>query len=395
MVDEYPPFAIQYHPTPSDLVAELARMTVRAFCPREAGEPTKVLDLFAGDGRLGLEVCAELERRGITCRGTMVDINTDRAVGRKELQGWAVRQENGYTFRGGKFDIVVLNPPFLRLTVRATKALGVTWDEASLGGQNAYGVAMVAAIRCTRPGGVVGLVAPFGWLRGQRSRKLRDWMGARAELLSLRPLDRSGVFADVQQDVALQIFRVQTPSQVASQPSAPPETHSTAAAGQCGPRAAVPLVRASVGPVVWNRERHNLVASARNGVPLVYGGNIRSDHQLKLPMPKYRARQYFRRAAAAVVPNVVGDAVLLRRTLRGRPGAWTLDWCLLPRSMRVVCENHVIVIEVLDAPAGFDLEGFGREVADTLLEYYGPHGSPNIAVGVVRRLLGGLLVRFQ
>src|SRR5260221_3772469 len=107
----------------------------------------------------------------------------------------------------GKYDVVISNPPYRKLTAKEFARLPKTYKHLVNGQPNVYSLFIYLSLRLTAPGGSLGLLTPVGFFGGRSFGPLRELLGRSA---SLRQVDfiepRTGAFLDVEQETALTIF---------------------------------------------------------------------------------------------------------------------------------------------------------------------------------------------
>jgi hypothetical protein len=386
-----------YHTTPPALVRRLARNVVAAWCrgPSGAKGRLRVADFFAGDGRLGRAVAQTLHRRGYEVDLTLVEVDRRRYHSDGAFKGerWLYRDVFHWSPRR-RYDIIVANPPYLRLTTRVARIVGIPWPEVSRGGDNLYGIGMLRCVAACRPSGVVGLVGPFGWTTGYRATGLRLALNELCRSVVVKGLSSRSVFAGVHQDASVTVCK--------RAPGKKKGSISVSVARLKGRRLHAPLhKRARVEPVhwsvhcgtvVWNRMIDSIGPRRLGRLALVYGGNIGLDGRLCLTAPRYKDRQYIVQAQLHAGDIVCGPALLLRRVMAGQPGRWRVVTCLLGAGEAVAVENHVIVVKL-------KLEGHHRSlryhvgaVRARLERFFRFTGQPCLSVRAVRAVVQGVAI---
>lgn len=345
---------VGYFPTPEQLVDDLVLALVAQLKHVERGAHLSVLDACAGDGRLGLSLLKKLAELGVYCDLTCIEVDPARipvANGCPANVTWI--NDNFLTRSIDKvFDIVVSNPPYLVLSRRDADTFGIDWSAAVDGGRNLYSLSVSRALDWCRPGGVIGLIAPHGWLRNVTMAKFRHRMNELAQSVEISAYQTRRLFDKVNQDTSVQIITRRTGS----------ETHDAARVmirygnGKFSDASLSALhalhgeVRVRVGPFVWNREKEAISDDEREPrLPAIYGGNITTWHHLDLRVGRYSKRQYLSRAKVSAGSISVGPCLLVKRSMRGEPGRWEVDCAYVPEGFEVVPENHVIVVEYSDA----------------------------------------------
>lgn len=103
------------------------------------------------------------------------------------------------------FDLVIGNPPYRRITLDPEKR--EHYSRSLFGHANLYGLFTDAAIRWTRPGGLIAYVTPTSFLGGQYFKALRGLLAAEAPPRAVDFVtERQGVFEDVLQETMLAVY---------------------------------------------------------------------------------------------------------------------------------------------------------------------------------------------
>ena len=377
------------HPTPFSLVQKLAAVVSESVGRRcDSAAPIQILDACAGDGRLGHAVAARLSALGFVTQLTLVEV--DFPLQKIESTGYEVVELEQDFFGSGlecQFDVVVSNPPYLALGREDADRLGLEWGRVVSCGRNLYGLALSECLRLCRPAGVVGMVAPHGWLRNQRGQALREKVLAESERVDIYAFGSRRLFPGVHQDTAIQVFEKRPELDVRASMlvrisyddgdlSAIPVSDSDKSEDSDGF-----VVR--IGPFVWNRQKQFL-SKCERGIPVVYGGNISSCGKLELGTQRYQGRQY---AAKSRLPQgyiSLGPCIAVKRSLRGVPGNWRADIAVVPGGLEFVAENHVIVVEMPAQCSRKDLYALRKRLVDRIERDHQHHGHPNISVALVR-----------
>ena len=106
----------------------------------------------------------------------------------------------------GRFDLVVGNPPYGKVSLDPSTRS--RFERSLFGHANLYGLFTDMALRCCRPGGVVGFVTPTSFLGGEYFKRLRRLLATEAPLVRASFVrNRDGVFSGVLQETMLAIFR--------------------------------------------------------------------------------------------------------------------------------------------------------------------------------------------
>ena len=139
-----------------------------------------------------------------------------------------------------------------------------------------------------------------------------------------------------------------------------------------------------MGPIVWNRKREFLRDSNEEAILLIYGGNIDHEEKLNLENHKYSHKQFILRSKITESDIIKNPAILIRRTLRGHPGAWKIDSCFIRSNFEYTVENHVIIVEILSDQ--LDDKKLYFALIQRIKEYYYYSGTPSISTKIVNNL---------
>ncbi len=107
-----------------------------------------------------------------------------------------------------RYDVVVCNPPYRKLSREEADVHRAKFAEAMQGQPNLYALFIQLATKLAKVNGIVGLVTPTSFLSGQSFSSLRSFLlnqGAVKHIGFIRA--RLRVYLDVQQDTALTIIR--------------------------------------------------------------------------------------------------------------------------------------------------------------------------------------------
>jgi adenine-specific DNA-methyltransferase len=297
--------------------------------------------------------------------------------------------------RYGRFNVVICNPPYRKMTSAEVTCVGSSYNEI-LGGQpNLYSLFFALALRLVRPCGVTAMLTPTSYLSGQSFAKLRAHVLSKAEAVQLDIIDdRNGVFVGVEQETAVAILRRKTQSEsglgattifVASREG------TFKRAGRCilpisGTVWAIPrsiedaatlkAVNGSkhslvdygyaprVGAFVWNRDPRKRFSNWQDArrkalapYPLIWSSHIGQDGRF-VDQPKQAKARQFRFVDVGNVrqrPIVSGPCVALQRVTsndqRKRLVAAAVPQSLVARCGGIVGENHVVFLEQINGHA--------------------------------------------
>lgn len=373
--------SLDWHPTPEVLVSQLTSLAVRWSQSRRDDGPIRVLDLCAGDGRLGRATKAALEEAGHRVEVTFVEIDATwcAQLSADEL-GEVVNADIFSDAIGGGFDLVVSNPPFRRVRRKDALSRGLLWREMVAGAGNLYGMAILKGLSVLAGRGAAIFVCPFSWVVGADAGRFRETVLQACGHIDVHAHRSRSTFVGVHQDVGVQLFSIRGAESrsecrlTLSYDSDSPESVSMPA----HPRSQAPLVH--VGQFVWNQHRECVGSEGEGLLPVVYGGNIR-DEGLSLDVARYLSRQYLGAwVEGGRFPVVSGPAVLVRRVLRGRPGAWIVDCAVVESDFRGVIENHVLVAPCTSSSQAMQLRAFfDAEIP----RGWRNSGSPMLSVGAL------------
>lgn len=390
---------VGYFPTPNQLVEELIDGVVGQLKITRLGEHVRVLDACAGDGRLGLALLDRLQEMGITCDLTCVEVDSSRIpFGNEPVPSVTWINENFLTSDLSiLFDVVVSNPPYLVLNRRDAECFGIEWSEAVNGGRNLYTMSVARALDLCREGGIVGLIAPHGWLRNVTMSAFRERVNKLAASVDISAYQSRRLFDNVNQDTSIQIITRRTGASTSN--TARVRIRYDKGEFIDAARCTLPLandgLRVRIGAFVWNRERDAISTSSEDRrIPAIYGGNITQWHHLDLWVSRYKNRQYLVKSKVAQGAVSVGPCILVKRSMRGEPGRWEVDCAHVPRGFEIVAENHVIVIERVDQV----IVGVGSLMCD--LKYFlqdscKHQGHPNLSVSSVREALSHVIKSYM
>jgi hypothetical protein len=392
------------HPTPNSLVrtfSDAIEVAVRAKGIQKGTQSIEIADLFAGDGRLGRSMSTTISKLvNVPVKTTFVEFDPSRAqtIQRASRSDQIIIADAfQHVGQAPGYDAVVANPPFLALTEKSAKRLALHWNEVMSRGRNLYGIAISHAISVCRPGGLVALICPFGWLRGTHFRLLRRDLLQSCDEAHVIALSSRKAFPGVQQDIALHLLRKRKSSSLNGHAKILFSLEGrkgeeillhTEPAG----RELVDHFRVRVGPLVWNREKHSLTKDFDGRTRVLYGGNIGTGQTLNWSHSRYRKRQYLRRNARIGRFSTNGPAIAIRRTLKGSPGSWEIDSCAIGRGKPFIAENHVVLVKVPSRFSLTDTEAFRGKLLLQIKALAKSLGSPNLTSDLVTRALTRVVV---
>jgi adenine-specific DNA-methyltransferase len=107
-----------------------------------------------------------------------------------------------------RFDVVVCNPPYRKLSRKEADLHRAKYVEAMQGQPNLYALFIQLTTKLTRTDGIVGLVTPTSFLSGQNFSALRTFLLNHASVKHIGIIqDRLRVYFNVEQDTALTTIR--------------------------------------------------------------------------------------------------------------------------------------------------------------------------------------------
>lgn len=106
-----------------------------------------------------------------------------------------------------KYDAVICNPPYRKLTVREVAALPANLRTLCFMQPNLYGMFMARAVQLLNERGVAGLLTPMSFLSGQSFLRLRKHLAAERYIAHIDLVEeKDGVFLGVEQSTAISIY---------------------------------------------------------------------------------------------------------------------------------------------------------------------------------------------
>lgn len=284
------------------------------------------------------------------------------------------------------FDLVVGNPPYGRVSL--SPELRERYTRSLYGHANLYGVFTDAALRWTKPGGLVAYLTPTSFLGGQYYSALRSLLAKEAPPVAIDFVHgRRGVFEDVLQETLLAVYKRGAEPQraqihylaVSSETEAKITRNGTIAlpADQAAPWLAPrtpehsPLIaraetmthrladwgyEVSTGPLVWNRFKDQLRdrAGGKSVHPLIWAESVTSDGRFTYRACKKNHAPYFKLEAGDDWLLVEEPCVLVQRTT-AKEQARRLIAAELPEEFvnahgGVVVENHLNMVRTTGSP---------------------------------------------
>ena len=291
----------------------------------------------------------------------------------------ALEQES----EAGKFDLVIGNPPYGRITL--SPGLRQKFRRSLFGHANLYGVFADLALRLTRSSGVIAYVTPTSFLSGEYFKALRVLLGWEAPPVSIDFIaERKGVFADVLQETLLATYQRGGQPGEASVHFLTQDRHGSVKITGAGsfnlpeeldrpwliPRSnrqselvsrvtRLPYRLAdygytvSTGPLVWNRHKSSLRDEPGEGrYPLLWAESVRSSGQFEFRAQKRNHKPYFEPLEKEHWVVTDHPCILLQRTTAKeqcrRLIAAELPEQFIRKHGAVVVENHLNMIKPLN-----------------------------------------------
>ena len=278
------------------------------------------------------------------------------------------------------FDLVIGNPPYGRVAL--TPEQRRRYSRSLYGHANLYGVFTDAALRWTKPNGLIAYLTPTSFLAGQYFSALRKLLAGIAPPVSIDFVHaRRGVFEDVLQETMLAVYRkaegerraqihyldlanerevritkngtVGLPHDKASPWLAPRSAEHgglVEAAEGMPSRLADWGYSVATGPLVWNRFKDQLCdrKGGRACYPLIWAECVTADGNFIFRADKKNHSPYFRIKSEDEWLVVTEPCVLVQRTT-AKEQARRLIAAELPaefvyRSGGVVVENHLNMV---------------------------------------------------
>ncbi|KKR16705.1 MAG: hypothetical protein UT45_C0004G0036 [Candidatus Daviesbacteria bacterium GW2011_GWA2_39_33] len=382
-----------FYPTPDPLVKQFSDVVNKYLKGINFKKNVSVLDLFAGDGRLGLSIGQNLLKSKHLINTTYVEVEKDQIpLINKTVGNPRILRKNVFDWQPkNKFTLIISNPPYLILNYKEAERLGFNWNSVKGLGRNLYTLGIAKGLELLEEGGILAVISPFSWLRGEFSDGFRKEINKQCSSVFIKANDHRTIFKGVNQDIGIQIFQKKTSHNM--------EIATDWKFGYNGDKPKQILfrdvkykkenshsrLRIMVGPVVWNRKKEFLKKNFHNASLVVYGGNIGHDGKLYLNDRRYLEKQYIQNKALTNNDTFDSPLILIRRIMRGIPGNWKIDSCFIKENFVCTAENHVIVVAL---PADkVDMCGiFHEKLMQKIKDYYYLSGSPSISGKVVKRI---------
>lgn len=318
----------------------------------------------------GIEIDSGLARLSEALIGNRIGAVIDNGSIVKVANSLSLRKLDTY-------DLVLANPPYGRVSL--AEYPDEKWLEVCHPGHiNKYALFTQLCFRLAKPGGLVGLVLPSSFIAGPLYDRLRSFLRAHGEILTVGAvIDRQDVFADVAQDVSVIIARAGAAHKFTCTVAfgqftgrEPFKAHSaTSLPWRTGDRWTIPVTSSGLavggatledygatvrsGYFVWNREQERLKTFSRSKlvVPLVWAENIQAG---KFCRPAARTGEgvdyvRFEEESPAIIRT---EAVVMQRTTNSRQPRRLIAARISPSVLKkrggFVSENHTLTITAKD-----------------------------------------------
>ena len=107
----------------------------------------------------------------------------------------------------GKFDAVICNPPYRKLTSQEVAELPANLRELCYSQPNLYAMFMGLSVQLLNDRGVAGLLTPMSFLSGKSFLRLRTHLAAKRRVAQIDIVEEKlGVFLGVEQEIAISIY---------------------------------------------------------------------------------------------------------------------------------------------------------------------------------------------
>jgi len=393
-------------PTPNTLVDQFCEFVIEHY---QVDSSTKIdlLDIFCGDGRLGVSLGENMVKNNFNLDYvTFVEVMKESLAKVPNEPNYIKRNTNVFQFNPThKFEVVVSNPPYLVLNSNKSNDLGINWDFAKENSKNLYALSILKGLELCKPGGLLAVIAPFGYLRGYFSDEFKIKLENVCERIIVKAQKERNIFDGVNQDIGFQLFFKKPDNNKNSKTSWEfgyngYKLKKINDLSNSGIKVNQLLdenkksINVRVGPIVWNRSKEDLkTKKTKHTSTLIYGSNIKSDNSFDFKVPKLYGKQYIKSSAIAKTDIVKSPAILLRRTMRGKPGKWIIDSAILKED-GFTAENHTIVIELHQFKEN-EIVDFKNQIIEVIRDYYYISGSPTISTKVVNNLVQRTLIDFK
>ncbi len=385
--------SICYFETPHDIAIKFGKDIYNFIIEKKLSllykNEISVLDIFAGDGRLGNAIVKIASNHHTKIETTYVEIDAEKLkLIKPYLETANLINKNAFEWNPQiKYDVIISNPPFEILNKKKCKLYGFAWNDVRNSAMNLYGLSILKCLDLCSDEGIVAVIAPFSWLRGVNSKKFRSEISKITSSVYVSAFNHRGIFKKVIQDVGFQIFLKRgdnnfEKSKVYFKYNG--FKNQLIRESDLNKVVKSSFINVRVGPIVWNRKREFLRDSNEEAILLIYGGNIDHEEKLNLENHKYSHKQFILRSEITESDIIKNPAILIRRTLRGQPGAWKIDSYFIRSNLKYTVENHIIIVEILSDQ--LDDKKFYFALIQRIKEYYYYSGTPSISTKVVNNL---------
>lgn len=357
---------------------------------KEGFDPSvhRVMDPAAGGAAFLSTIAAEMRLAGVTGKqavsrltGIEIDLGLARLSETLISERLGVQVDTGsiveradalQSVPSKKYDLVVANPPYGRLSLSGQA--DDSWEDVCHPGHiNKYALFTKRCFEFVRPGGLVALVIPSSFIAGPLYDRLRTFLRANGEVLSLGSVvNRDDVFVDVAQDVCVLLARAGVAHRPRAAvayghfsdeksfravssftlPSKSAEPWSLPVAGTGLPVGGCTLedygISLRSGYFVWNREKSRMKTNAKaaGAIPLIWARNIAVGKLCRPAARKRKGVDYvtFNEHSEAIVTE---PALMLQRTTNSAQPRRLIAARVAPEVYErwggFVSENHTIV----------------------------------------------------
>jgi adenine-specific DNA-methyltransferase len=289
-----------------------------------------------------------------------------------------------------RFDVVVCNPPYRKLTPEESEQYQAHLTDVTQGQPNLYALFIYLAAKLAKRGGAIGLVTPTSFLSGHSFSVLRTYLLKHASVRHIGIIrDRLRVYLDVEQDTALTVIRRFKPADdthTVAQVSVVERDGKYQKIGNCSlpnSGSSWPLARdeydlrllaqaskntfrladygytPTVGAYVWNRDRRkryetfqDVPAKARaNSYPLLWASDVQISGRLLFDQhsPSGTQERYVHLGPAGHAMVKKNPSVILQRVTTSEQPTRLLGAAVSAQFIKdhggFVGENHVVILE--------------------------------------------------